>query len=97
MQNQNQFNNTDVNSSIQASVEQIWQNTCGSWEKFNQSAVQKFLSQCEERGIDPQFAMSWIEKSKDKVPDWQTVSRVSLDWINQHTASGSPLSNETLK
>jgi hypothetical protein len=93
----NQHGKTDIDSPIQASIEQIWQNICRGWDQFNQSAVLDFLSQCEEKGIDSQFAMSWVEKYKDKIPDWQAVSRVSLDWMNQHTAAGSPLSNETFK
>lgn len=87
MQNKNQFE----------TVEQIWQKTSGNWAHFNESAVQNFLSHCEEKGIDSQFAMSWVEQNKEKIPDWQTVSKVSLEWMNQHTSTGSPISDENFK
>lgn len=94
---QNQNSKTGADSTLQSSVEQIWQNTCGSWENFNESTVQEFLNQCEEKGIDSQFAMSWAEENKDQVPNWQAVSRISLNWMNQHTSTGSPIVNDNVK
>ncbi|WP_026582764.1 hypothetical protein [Bacillus sp. J33] len=94
---QNQNSKTGADSTMQSSVEQIWQKTCGSWENFNESTVQEFLNQCEEKGIDSQFAMSWAEQNKDQVPNWQTVSRISLNWMNQHTSTGSPIVNDNVK
>jgi hypothetical protein len=91
MQDQNLFSKNGANSSMQAYVEEIWQQTCGTWDNVNESTVQDFLSQCDEKNIDSQFAMSWVEQNKENIPDWQSVSRVSLDWMNQHTSTGSPL------
>jgi hypothetical protein len=35
--------------------------------------------------------MSWVEQHKEKIKDWNEVSRSSQDWINAHTSSGSPV------
>jgi hypothetical protein len=85
-------NGEEVNVSFQNKVEEVWQKTCGSWENCNESTIQALLSGCFEQSIDPQFCMSWVEKHKEKIPDWSTVSKKSLNWINEHTSTGSPYS-----
>lgn len=77
---------------LQTKMEKIFQTTCGSFENCTDSSIQSFLHQCEENGIDSQFCMSWVEQHKSEIPDWPTVSKVSLEWMNQHTATGSPIS-----
>ena len=78
--------------SLQTKMENFFNNTCGSWQDCTESNIQTFLEQCEENNIDPQFCMSWVEQHKAQIPDWQSVSKVSLDWVNQHTSTGSPIS-----
>jgi hypothetical protein len=79
-------------SNIRTKMENLFENTCGSWENCTASTVESFLNQCQEQGIDPQYCMSWVEQHQSQIPDWQNVSKVSLDWINQHTSTGSPIS-----
>jgi len=78
--------------SIQTKMENLFINTCGSWQNCRESNIQTFLEQCQENNIDPQYCMSWVEQHKSQIPDWQDVSKVSLDWVNQHTSTGSPIS-----
>ena len=78
--------------SIQTKMENIFNNTCGTWQNCTESTIQVFLEQCLENNIDPQFCMSWVEQHKSQISDWQDVSKVSLDWVNQHTSTGSPVS-----
>lgn len=82
------------NSSIQEKIEAIWQETCGTWENCNETTIQSLLSKCEEQSIDPQFCMSWVEQHKEQIPNWSNVSEISLDWVNQHTSTGSPISTQ---
>ncbi|MDQ0229850.1 hypothetical protein [Metabacillus malikii] len=79
-------------SNIKQEMEQIWNETCGSWENCTEQNVQKFLSHCYERSIDPQYCMSWVEQHRDKIPNWSSVSKESLEWINEHSSTGSPIS-----
>nr|WP_239549294.1 hypothetical protein [Scopulibacillus daqui] len=72
-------------------MESIWETTCGSWKNCTDTSIQSFLSQCEKNNIDPQYCMDWVEQHKEQIPDWSLVSKVSLDWINQHTSTGSPM------
>jgi hypothetical protein len=83
---------TENNPSIQTKLENIWTNTCGSWQNCTETTIQSFLAQCQENNIDPQYCMSWVEQHREQIPDWPAVSKVSLDWINQHTSTGSPIS-----
>lgn len=76
---------------IQVKMENIWANTCRSWQNCNETTIQSFLSQCEEYNIDPQFCMSWVENYKNQIPNWSAVSSTSLGWINNHTSTGSSL------
>lgn len=46
----------------------------------------------QESNIDPQYCMSWVEQHKAQIPEWDAVSKISLDWVNQHTSTGSPIS-----
>lgn len=78
--------------SIQKKMENIFNNTCGTWQNCTESNIQSFLEQCQEHSIDSQYCMSWVEQHKSQIPDWQVVSKVSLDWVNQHTSTGSPIS-----
>ncbi|MDV7766794.1 hypothetical protein [Peribacillus sp. CSMR9] len=80
------------NENIQNKMENIWQDTCGSWENCTETTIQSFLAKSEESNIDPQYCMSWVEQHKTQIPEWPAVSKVSLDWVNQHTSTGSPLS-----
>ncbi|MDM5360645.1 hypothetical protein [Peribacillus sp. ACCC06369] len=77
---------------IQMKMENIWQDTCGSWENCTENTIQSFLAKSEESNIDPQYCMSWVEQHKNQIPEWPAVSKVSLDWVNQHTSTGSPIS-----
>lgn len=79
------------NENVQAKMESVWQSTIGSWQNCTESTIQSFLSQCLENNIDPQYCMSWVEQHKAKISDWSTVSKSSLDWMNQHTSTGSPI------
>lgn len=78
--------------SIQKKMEKFFNNTCGTWENCTELNIQSFLGECQEHNIDSQYCMSWVEQHKSQIPDWQVVSKVSLDWINQHTSTGSPIS-----
>lgn len=89
---ENQFSNFINELSIQTKMENIWSNTCGSWQNCNETNIQSFLAQCLEYNIDPQFCMSWVEKHQDQIPNWQAVSHTSLGWVNQHTSTGSTIS-----
>ncbi|MGE8205651.1 hypothetical protein ACQKP0_13930 [Heyndrickxia sp. NPDC080065] len=77
--------------SLQTKMESIWVNTCGSWQNCTEKTIQSFLVQCQENNIDPQYCMSWVEQHKAQIPEWSAVSKVSLDWVNQHTSTGSPI------
>jgi hypothetical protein len=80
------------NNSVQEKMEDIWRTTCGTWENCNETTVQSFLSQCEQRSIDPQYCMSWIQQHNDKIPNWTAVSDTTREWVIQHTSTGSPIS-----
>jgi hypothetical protein len=92
MSDQNQFSDFINEVSLQTKVENIWSNTCGSWQNCNETTIQNFLSQCDEYNIDSQYCMSWIEGHKDQIPNWAEVSDASLGWINDHTSTGAPFS-----
>ncbi|WML48261.1 hypothetical protein RCG23_23930 [Neobacillus sp. PS3-34] len=91
MASNSQFNNLS-NESLQERVEQIWQNTCNSWQDMNTTNLEAFLSQCEDQNIDPQFCMDWVEQHKNMIPEWPALSQKALDWVNGHTSTGSPFS-----
>ncbi|XJZ28892.1 hypothetical protein ACF5W4_08940 [Bacillota bacterium Lsc_1132] len=91
MESQNGFSNFINSVSIQAKMENIWRNTCGSWEHVNEETIQSFLSQCLEYNLDPQYCMSWIEQHKDRIQNWPSVSSTSLNWVNEHTSTGLPI------
>lgn len=76
---------------LKQEMERIWSETCGSWENCTEENIQSFLAQCGEKSIDPQYCMSWVEKHRDQIPNWSAVSKVSLDWVNEHTSTGSPI------
>lgn len=80
--------------SIQAKMESIFQKTCQSWENCSESNIQSFLAQCLENNIDPQFCMSWVEQHNAEIPQWNSISKVSLEWVNQHTSTGTPLTTD---
>jgi hypothetical protein len=90
MTNENQFSDFINEVSLQTKIENIWSNTCGSWENCNETTIKSFLSQCDEYNLDPQYGMSWVEQHKEEIPNWTAVSEASLGWINQHTSTGSP-------
>lgn len=76
---------------IDQKMKDVWQTTCGSWENCTETTIQSFLAECQEKNIDPQYCMSWVEQNKAQIPEWNTVSKVSLDWVNQHTSTGSSI------
>ncbi|HZG74148.1 MAG TPA: hypothetical protein VEY51_21650 [Chondromyces sp.] len=76
---------------IKQEMERIWVETCGSWENCNEENIQSFLSQCREMSIDPQYCMSWVEQHSNQIPNWSAISKVSLEWVNEHTSTGSPV------
>jgi len=76
---------------IKQEMERIWTKTCGSWENCNEENIQSFLSQCLEKSIDPQYCMSWVEQHSNQISNWSTISKVSLNWVNEHTSTGSPI------
>jgi hypothetical protein len=80
------------NEDVQTKMENIWLNTCESWENCTETTIQSFLAKSLENNIDPQYCMSWVEQHEAEIPDWPDVSKVSLDWVNQHTSTGSPIS-----
>ncbi|MDP4106335.1 MAG: hypothetical protein Q8935_15465 [Bacillota bacterium] len=90
MTNENQFSDFINDVSLQTKIENIWSNTCGSWEGCNETTIQSFLKQCDEYNLDPQYCMSWVEQHKDQITNWAAVSNASLTWVNQHTSTGSP-------
>lgn len=79
---------------IQKRMENIWQSTCQSWKNCTETTIQEFLSECLNNNIDPQFCLSWVEQHKSNIPEWSAVSKVSLDWINRHTSTGSPITTK---
>ncbi|MCM3409274.1 hypothetical protein [Metabacillus litoralis] len=80
----------DRSNEIVDKMENIFQNTCGSWQNCTDTTIEAFLDQCEQNNIDPQFCMSWVEQHKSEIPGWDTVSKVSLQWVNEHTSTGAP-------
>lgn len=86
------FRSLENEDAIQKKMENVWGNTCGSWQNCNETTIQSFLSQCLDNNIDPQFCMSWVEQHKDQIPNWAAVSETSLGWVNQHTSTGSAIS-----
>lgn len=76
--------------SLQIKMENLFKNSCGTWQNCTDSNIQNFLEQCQQNNIDPQYCMSWVEQHKSQIPDWQAVSATSLEWVNQHTSTGSP-------
>jgi hypothetical protein len=88
----NQFSNFINDLSIQTKMENVWSNTCGSWENCNETTIQSFLAQCLDYNIDPQYCMSWVEQHQNEIPNWSAVSETSLEWVNEHTSTGSPIS-----
>ena len=44
-----------------------------------------------EKSIDPQYCMSWVEQHSNQIPNWSAISKVSLEWVNEHTSTGSPI------
>lgn len=88
--NENQFSNFINEESLQRKIENIWSNTCGSWENCNENTIQSFLTQCNENNLDPQYCMSWVEQHREQITNWNAVSKASLSWVNQHTSTGSP-------
>ncbi|MEH7440630.1 hypothetical protein V7182_24575 [Neobacillus drentensis] len=92
MVNEGHFSEFINDVSIQAKMENVWSNTCGSWENCNVETIQSFLSQCLEYNIDPQFCMNWVEQHQNEIPNWSAVSETSLGWVNQHTSTGSAIS-----
>lgn len=82
----------DNDLSLKTKMENVWVDTCGSWQNCTEATIQSFLAKCQEENIDPQFCMSWVEQHKEQIPSWNAVSKVSLDWVNQHTSTGSPIS-----
>jgi hypothetical protein len=89
---ENQFSNFINDLSLQTKMENVWQNTCGSWGNCNETTIQSFLAQCLEYNLDPQYCMSWVEKHQSEIPNWSAVSKTSLDWVNEHTSTGTPIS-----
>ena len=75
---------------IQDQVQRIFQETCGSWQNCNQANVLSFLSQCEERGLDPQYCLNWLSQNQEQISDWSAFSKVAQEWVNEHTSTGSP-------
>lgn len=82
---------------VQKKIEDIFEVTCGSWQGCNQSTVRNFLSQCQEHGVDPQYCLGWLEQNKEQITNWASFSHSALDWVNEHTSTGSPitLNNQT--
>lgn len=78
-------------------MERIWGETCGSWENCNEENIEAFLTSCLEKGIDPQYCMSWVEQHSSQIPNWSVVSKMSLEWVNEHTSSGSPINFHELQ
>lgn len=89
---ENQFSNFINELSVQTKMENIWSNTCRSWENCNETNIQAFLSLCNEYHIDPQYCLSWVEQHSAEILNWETVSKTSLEWINQHSSAGSSFS-----
>lgn len=81
------------NAAIQTRMEEIWSKTCGSWQNCTENTIEAFLTQCDNQNIDPQFCMNWISQHKEKIPNWSAVSEISLDWIQEHTSTGSPITD----
>ena len=77
------------NSSIQTKMEQILSHTCGSFENCTQANIQTFLTQCYEENIDPQYCLNWVSEHNAEIPNWTNVLKISQEWINGHTSSGS--------
>ena len=88
----NQFSHFINELSVLTKMENVFSNTCGSWENCNEATIQSFLSQCLDYNIDPQFCMSWVEQHQSEIPNWSAVSGASLGWVNEHTSSGSAIS-----
>lgn len=74
---------------IQAKMEQIFSQTCGAFENCTEANIERFLSKCYEESIDPQYCLSWVSEHNARIPDWDHVSSISQEWVNEHTSSGS--------
>jgi hypothetical protein len=40
---------------IKQEMERIWVETCFLWENCKEENIRSFLSQCQEKSIDPQY------------------------------------------
>ncbi|MED1201652.1 hypothetical protein [Heyndrickxia acidicola] len=87
--------NNVTQTSLESILEQNWKRACGSWSSCNAQSIESFLNLCLEQNVDPQFCMSWVEKHKDKIKDWNEVSKTSLEWIDAHTSGGSAVAFST--
>ena len=74
---------------IQTKMEQNLFETCGSFENCTETNIQSFLSKCYEENLDPQYCFSWVSEHNAKIPAWNQVSKISQEWINRHTSTGS--------
>ncbi|MCL6570340.1 MAG: hypothetical protein K6T88_01480 [Bacillus sp. (in: Bacteria)] len=83
---------SNMSNELDSKMENVWEKTCGSWQNCTETTIQSFLAQCYEKNIDPHYCMGWVEKHRAHIPDWNAVSKISLDWVNQHTSTGSPIS-----
>ncbi|UCZ53908.1 hypothetical protein LGQ02_03745 [Bacillus shivajii] len=57
-------------NAAQEKMENIFHNTCGSWEDCNELDIQLFFQQCLKNHIDPNYCMSWVEQHKAQMPNW---------------------------
>ncbi|RFU63560.1 hypothetical protein D0469_19725 [Peribacillus saganii] len=92
MSDQNQWINFNPDFAVQEKMEDIWRITCVSWEDCNENNVRSFLSKCDDENIDPQFCLNWIQQHKGKIPNAPLIIDTALNWVNEHTSTGSPIS-----
>jgi predicted HicB family RNase H-like nuclease len=79
-------------NSIHQKMENVFSRTCGSWKNCTEASLQSFLEECPELSIDPQYCMSWVEQHQEQIQDWETTAKAALDWMNEHSSTGSPVS-----
>ncbi|PLS18815.1 hypothetical protein CVD28_04995 [Bacillus sp. M6-12] len=93
MADQNRLDNPNPDFAVQEKMESIWRVTCVSWEDCNENNVRSFLSKCDDENIDPLFCMNWIQQHRGKIPNAPLIVDTALQWVNQHTSTGTPITD----
>ncbi|WP_078552678.1 hypothetical protein [Bacillus alkalicellulosilyticus] len=79
---------------IDERIHEIFKETCGTFQKCNESSIVSFLSECWKHSIDPQYAIDWLEQYKVQMAHWPEFVDKAHEWVTEHTSSGSPFTTD---